>query len=287
MGVEDTAELGETSDGASSGRPLSDPGATSSTSPVQVLDERLKVTTPRTWMVLVGVALLLAAGLVWSILGEAPTEVHGQSIMLPPEGLYDVGVGVEGYVQELLVTPGDVVSEGQTLARIRQSNGQVTDVKAAVAGTVVSLLVKRGTFSRAGDPVATLEPKGTDLIGVMYVPAASGKAVHEGMRAYLSPSTAPAAQYGSIIGTVRYVSRLPATSERLRVNLGDNRELIDFLTGGEPVLELAIELEADPSTVSGYRWTSGAGPPFAITSATLGTGSVVVSEKNLASRLFG
>jgi hypothetical protein len=264
-----------------------DDSPAAATSPVEVLDRRLRVTTTRVWMVFLGVIVLFAAALGWAVFGRAPTEVRGQSMLLPPDGLYEVGVETEGFVQDLLVRSGDEVREGQPLARLRQPDGQVVEVKAPVAGEVAALLVKPGTYSTVGTPVATLVAEGSELIGVVYVPAQQGKVVQDGMRVFVSPSTAPAAQYGSILGTVRYVSSLPATSERIRLNLGDNSDLVDYLTGGQPVLEIAVELEHDPSTPSGYKWSSGSGPPFPISAATLGTASIVVSERSPASQIFG
>ena len=256
-------------------------------SPVEVLDRRLRVTTTKTWMVFLGVIVLLGAALVWAIFGSAPTEVKGQSMLLPPHGLYEVGVETEGFVTDLLVENGAHVDKGQALARLRQRDGQVVDIEAPVEGHVATILVKPGTYSAVGTPVFTLVEEGDELIAVVYVPAQQGKVVKPGMRVFVSPSTAPAAQYGSIVGFVGTVSTLPASPARIRLNLGDNDDLVDFLTGGEPVLEIAVGLELDPSTPSGYRWSSGSGPPFAISTATLGTAAIVVSEGSPASQIFG
>jgi multidrug efflux pump subunit AcrA (membrane-fusion protein) len=256
-------------------------------SPVEVLDRRLRVTTTKTWMVFLGVIVLLAAALVWAIFGSAPTEVKGQSMLLPPHGLYEVGVETEGFVTDVLVQNADHVEAGQALARLRQRDGKVVDIDAPVNGHVATILVKPGTYSNVGTPAFTLVEEGDELIAVVYVPAQEGKVVRNGMRVFVSPSTAPAAQYGSILGTVGSVSTLPASPARIRLNLGDNDALVDFLTGGEPVLEIAVELELDPSTPSGYRWSSGSGPPFTISTATLGTAAIVVSEGSPASQIFG
>ena len=208
-------------------------------------------------------------------------------MLLPPHGLYDVGDGTEGFVTEVLVQTGDHVEQGQALAQMRQRDGQVVDIEAPVGGDVATILVKPGTYSDVGTPVFTLVADDDELIAVVYVPAQEGKVVRNGMRVFVSPSTAPAAQYGSMLGTVGSVSELPASPARIRLNLGDNDDLVDFLTGGEPVLEIAVALELDPSTPSGYRWSSGSGPPFTISAATLGTATIVIDEGSPASQIFG
>lgn len=264
-----------------------DPSTGVAPSPVEVLDRRLRVTTTKTWMVFLGVVVLLGAALVWAVLGSAPTEVRGHSMLLPPQGLYEVGVETEGFVTDVLVENGDHVEEGQALARLRERDGQIVDIEAPVAAEVATILVKPGTYNAVGTPVITLVAEGDELIAVVYVSAEEGKVIRDGMRVFVSPSTAPAAQYGSILGTVDSVSTLPASPARIQLNLGDNSDLLDFLTGDGPVLEVAVELELDPSTPSGYRWSSGSGPPFAIATATLGSAAIVIAEGSPASQIFG
>ena len=264
-----------------------DPSTDAGPSPVAVLDRRLQVTTTKTWMVFLGIIVLLAAALVWAFFGSAPTEVRGQSMLLPPHGLYEVGVETEGFVTDLLVENGDHVEEGQPLARLRERDGQIVDIEAPVTGDVATILVKPGTYNAVGTPVITLVAEGDELIAVVYVPAQEGKVIRDGMPVFVSPSTAPAAQYGSMLGTVASVSTLPASPARIRLNLGENTDLVEFLTGGEPVLEIAVALELDPSTPSGYKWSSGSGPPFTIATATLGTAAIVIAEGSPASQIFG
>ena len=216
------------------------PSTGAAPSPVEVLDRRLHVTTTKTWLVFIAVVVLLVVALVWAIFGSAPTEVKGQSMLLPPNGLYEVGVDTGGFVTDLLVNNGDHVEKGQALARLRQRDGQVEDIEAPVAGEVATILVKPGSYNAVGTPVITLLADGDELIGVVYVPAQEGKVVRTGMRVFVSPSTAPAAQYGSILGNVLSVSTLPASPARIRLNLGENADLVNFLTRGVPVLEIAV-----------------------------------------------
>jgi HlyD family secretion protein len=208
-------------------------------------------------------------------------------MLLPPNGLYEVGVDTAGFVTDLSVTNGVHVEEGQTLAQLRQRDGQVEDIVAPVSGDVATILVKPGSYNAVGTPVITILPDSDDLIAVVYVPAQEGKVVRKGMRVFVSPSTAPSAQYGSMVGNVFSVSTLPASAARIRLNLGDNADLVNFLTHGVPVLEIAVELERDKSTPSGYRWSSGSGPPFTISAATLGTATVVIAERSPASQILG
>ncbi|HLM66603.1 MAG TPA: hypothetical protein VK358_03705, partial [Longimicrobium sp.] len=46
------------------------------------LDQLMQVTTPRGWLLLVGVGALLATALVWGLLGSVPERIAGQGILI-------------------------------------------------------------------------------------------------------------------------------------------------------------------------------------------------------------
>ena len=43
------------------------------------------------------------------------------------------------------------------------ADGEVEEVRSAIDGTILALLVKLGSYVDAGSPVATIEPAGSDL----------------------------------------------------------------------------------------------------------------------------
>jgi HlyD family secretion protein len=84
------------------------------------LDQLLEVTTPRGWLALLALGALLAAGLVWGLLGSIPTLAAGEGIMLRRGGVMDLVATANGQVDDVLVKVGDVISKGQRVATIRQ-----------------------------------------------------------------------------------------------------------------------------------------------------------------------
>jgi HlyD family secretion protein len=65
-----------------------------------------------------------------------------------------------------------------------------------------------------------------------------------------------------------------------------NEQLVrEFLADGTPV-EVRIQLEPDPSTPSGYRWSSSSGPPFAINSGALCQATITLSEQRPINLVF-
>ncbi|HYR10947.1 MAG TPA: NHLP bacteriocin system secretion protein [Longimicrobium sp.] len=86
------------------------------------LDQLMQVTTPRGWLLLVGVGALLVTALVWGVLGNVPERIAGQGILIRSGGVLEVEAPGEGRVTDVAVRVGDVVSEGQVVARIARQD---------------------------------------------------------------------------------------------------------------------------------------------------------------------
>lgn len=82
------------------------------------LDQLMAVTTPRGWLLLVGVGALLATALVWGVLGSVPERIAGQGILTRSGGVLEVEAAADGKVTDVSVRVGDHVSQGQVIARI-------------------------------------------------------------------------------------------------------------------------------------------------------------------------
>jgi HlyD family secretion protein len=84
------------------------------------LDLLMQVTSPRSWIALSGLGLLLATAVVWGFLGSVPTKVQAQGVLIRPGGVFDIYSQGTGQVGQLLVKEGDTVAVGQVVARIQQ-----------------------------------------------------------------------------------------------------------------------------------------------------------------------
>jgi HlyD family secretion protein len=87
------------------------------TSPEQ-LDQLVQVVTPRAWLVLGTLYLLLLSLILWSFLGSIPTRAEGFGILLAGNGDIYSAVAPDGpsRVEQFLVRPGDKVVKDQPLA---------------------------------------------------------------------------------------------------------------------------------------------------------------------------
>jgi multidrug efflux pump subunit AcrA (membrane-fusion protein) len=250
------------------------------------LENLLTVTSARLWLALLACVVAVSAAVAWAVTGSAPTTVSGFGIVLPASGVVNVTAMTPGTVTNLPIVAGIQVAAGQTVAVLRTRGQGVAEVDAPVAGTIDQIYVTPGTFVGPGTPVAELLPFGSPMSALMFVAAGEGKTLQVGMRADISPSTAPSSQYGSITGMVSYISPLPLTQQRIVSLLGDRPGLISAVARLGAPLEVAVTLQRNARTPSGFTWTSGTGPGFQVTPGTLLTGSVLVSQQTPASIAF-
>ncbi|MCL6611569.1 MAG: NHLP bacteriocin system secretion protein [Peptococcaceae bacterium] len=155
-----------------------------------------------------------------------------------------------------------------------------SEVISQVDGRVLEVRCSKGDIVQPGTPLFSLERRGRTIKTevVMYVRAEEGKKIMPGMEAMISPTTVKKEEYGYMLGRVVSVSEYPATGQGMLHTLG-NEDLVRKLAAQGASLELHIDLIADDSTQSGFKWTSPKGPPLKINSGTLCDGSVKIMEQ--------
>lgn len=85
------------------------------------LDQMMEVTTPKGWIALWTVGVILIAAIIWGFLGNLPSKVEGQGILIRGGTVLDVVSGFSGRIEDVLVQSGDLVEVGQVVARVSQA----------------------------------------------------------------------------------------------------------------------------------------------------------------------
>jgi len=87
------------------------------------LDRVVAVVSPKNWLALLTIALLLTAVVIWSIFGTLPTLVKGRGILISTGGqITTIQAPAAGALTEILVDFGEQVEAGQILARLSQTD---------------------------------------------------------------------------------------------------------------------------------------------------------------------
>jgi HlyD family secretion protein len=129
-----------------------------------------------------------------------------------------------------------------------------------------------------GEGVLVARPGNGGLEAVLYVSLADAPRIRPGMPAFISPLSAPQAQHGLLRGTVSGVEGGPSTSAEMLRN-GENDALIQTWIAQGNLVEVRVQLVADPARPGDYAWTLDNRGQVPLRDRTPMVGSVTVSEQ--------
>jgi multidrug efflux pump subunit AcrA (membrane-fusion protein) len=242
------------------------------------LDQLMPVTSPRLWIALAGFALLLAAALLWGLFGTITSTVDGQGVLLRGNGVQPLPAPCDGVVTSFLTRAGERVEKGEPLAVLTPPGQGPLKVHSPFSGRMLSRNVREGDSVKKGAPLLMLENLDEPLLARLYIPVSEGYRVEANMRAQVWPANVKKDEFGYLKGRVISAARFPITRLELADRL-QNEDLARELTAGTPKLQIIVELIADPETISGYQWSSTAGPPLELFSGTPCQGRIIIAEQ--------
>ncbi|CAA7626638.1 Membrane-fusion protein [Candidatus Terasakiella magnetica] len=183
---------------------------------------------------------------------------------------------------------------GASTRKIEALNEKLARQSAVISpysGDIVEFKVNQGEVVEKGKTLFSLLPardertiqtKGGDLVAVVYVNPNDGKKVRPGMAVQIAPSTVKREEYGFIMGRVKSVAEIPSTAEGM-MRILKNPQLVTSLSGGGAPFEVLVELERDPATPTGFKWSSSRGPEAEVNTSTLADSTITVRQIHLIS----
>ncbi|HHP7246207.1 MAG TPA: hypothetical protein ACFE0H_16135 [Elainellaceae cyanobacterium] len=115
----------------------------------------------------------------------------------------------------------------------------------------------------------------SELVGLAYFNQGEGDRIQPGMSIILVPETATSERVGGILGHVREVSK-PGI---MTLKMAREAPTADATESHSDVIEVLVELEEDPSSPSGYRWSSRGGSGLTLSAGITATARVTLEEK--------
>jgi multidrug efflux pump subunit AcrA (membrane-fusion protein) len=244
------------------------------------IDLPVRFARPQGVLVLAVTVVVMAAAGVWAVTGSLSSTVGAAGILTHARGSYVLQSPVAGQVTDVLVKEGQRIPANTPLLKVRTAAGS-TLVRALAAGRVTTLATTIGSVVTTGADVAAVERiDRTDdpLRAVLYLPADSGSTVPVGATVELTVQSVPAQRYGVLRGRVQSVGRTAQTAQQIAGFLGSGQLGEQFSKSGQPVPVL-VRLDPSPRTESGYTWSTPAGPPYAVDSMTLASGTVHLADQ--------
>jgi multidrug resistance efflux pump len=254
--------------------------------PLERIDHLFHHTSRRIWLGVLGLAVLLAAGVLWSAVAEETITADAPAVIVPPSGVYTVGAPVSGAVSSLLVGQGDVVRSGQPLALIRPGgSASAVNVRSPVSGRVLAVEMRVGDVSTPGNPMFVIVPLRTRAMAIALYPESSVAQLAVGQTVAVTVSGVSPERYGKAVGRVAAIEEVPVTEQRLKQLTGDfSLTALSRQSGG--VREVRIRL-TPAHTPSGLAWEGGSGPAGPLPVGSRAVTYVTVSHKTLISKVFG
>ncbi|HET9626831.1 MAG TPA: NHLP bacteriocin system secretion protein [Kofleriaceae bacterium] len=84
------------------------------------LDQLMQVTDARGWIMLAAFSTILAIAVLWGVLGSVEQDVPCSGMLVKSGGVFEVSALSNGRITDLAVRVGDIVTEGQVVARMSQ-----------------------------------------------------------------------------------------------------------------------------------------------------------------------
>jgi HlyD family secretion protein len=252
------------------------------------IDTPITLASPRGWIAVLVVAIIISGGAVWAFAGSLPITVSADGLLSHPQGISMLQSPVSGMVRDIRVAPGAKISAGQTVAEI-QSGQQEQPVVSPFGGLVVGVAATTGQIVAAGSTVLTVErTDGLDnrMVALLFVSAPVAAEIAPGMKADIAVSSAPSAVFGLLLGKVASVSPYPLDAASLNNLLGGDPALSGYTSSGAPWL-VTVDLTPRAGNPSGFAWTSTEGPPESLRSLTSVTATVSLGSQSPVSFVLG
>ena len=251
------------------------------------LDKVLKVTSPMSWLALLGITLIVVVTVIWSIVGSIPMVISTKGIISSPVGSNAVYIQEAGTVVSVRVRTGDEIHHGDLVLTYKNASNEVLSVYSNQAGTVAGLVANLDDTLNPGSEIIRVTPNvPSSQMVVCYVPLAQAKKLERGMRVNVLLDSLDSTSYGNMVARVINIDTYAASSAGMAAVLGTGNNLDATFTSNGPVVAVACELATDPSTVSGYWWSNEKGAGVTVSNGSLITAKIVTEEVAPISKLF-
>jgi multidrug resistance efflux pump len=287
MTTADTQPTSEHSEpqASESAAPFGERALTGAPNPLERIDHLFHHTSRRIWLGVVGLALLLAAGVVWTTVAKQTITKDAATVIVPRAGIFRAGELASGTVTSVLVREGDVVRAGQPLARFQPSGAPaVQSVPSPVAGEVISVATRAGDVSRPGAPMFLVAPRARPM-AIAFVASAEVSQLAVGQHVAVTVNGVPPDRYGKAIGRVAAIGPIPVNDQRLQQLTGD-ASLLALTRNMGPTREVRIAL-TPADTPSGLAWTGGSGPASRLPLGVRALSSITIRRETLLGKVVG
>ena len=229
-------------------------------SPDKIADH-LRVTFVPAYLLATAIGMLLAAFIVWGVLGTVSDKVYYSGVVFPVQGTTDVTLPNKGIVRTMLVQNGDSVHLGQAIAMVTVGDSY-SFLTSTVDGLIISAKTDNELFEAFEPIISVVDNKTTSPSQqtqlIAYADNDAQRQLRIGMEVQVWPANEKRDEIGYVRGRISQVVRYPARISKVRQKL-KSETLAKQLTGDGKnlVYEVQIDLRRAPNDSTSYDWSFG------------------------------
>lgn len=260
------------------------------------LDKAITITSPMSWLALIGIALIFASVIVWSCLGTLPTTLSASGMICDPSDTCAVYSGCSGTVSSLLVKNGDKVNKGDAVAAVKTGIGEVKNICAPVSGVISDVLVEAAASEgeaentvSVGQELFRITPDVTQSkkTVVLYVPLTDINTLTDISlkpgNVLVNPAGIDSQKYGHLLADIIYIGEYPVdVNNNAYYIVGESNNSSALFTSAVPVAAVVCEIKGSDGN---FQW-SGKKPDTEIGSGMIATAKIITAEEKPIYKLF-
>lgn len=254
------------------------------------LNKVLKITSPLSWLALMGVTVLLAVVVVWSFIGTLPSTVTANGIIVNANTSTNTYLSPASGVINYSVHEGDLVDIGTEIASITQNNRAVVKCYSDQRGYVTEILVANGSAIVQDTELLRFRPYITAEqrhVVVGFIPISDVDKIKRGMDAIVTLSSADVSTYGHMEARVINIDSWVTSNKGIEAIVGtDNNMAAQLLNNGSVSTVVCEIYPSKGNSKNGYYWSNERGNDLDISNRMMCAVKIVTKEERPITKLL-
>ena len=251
------------------------------------LDRAITISSPMSWLALVGVLLVCVAVVLWSFFGSIPTTESIDGMIVSKSNVIAVCTDRSGVISQILKHPGDRVVKNDVIAKARATDQDEFDIVADCDGMLSAVVIEEDSRVFTGNEIARLTPDcPEDEVIVCYAPLSVGEKLTPDMTVAVYPTFVDSQQYGHMEATIESVGKYAASTKNIQYVIGSDNMISDQFLSQGPVIEIVCRITSDNSSSNGCYWTNNTGKDQSVPIGAFVSVKAVTKEEAPISKVF-
>lgn len=252
------------------------------------LETMLKISSPLSWLALIGATIIVVVTIIWAFVGRIPMIVQSAGIISSPDSTNSVYSNSSGTVMRVYFSRGERVYIGDVLMDIKTDRDETVEIVSDQVGYISEIVKPEGTTITQNSEVLRISPDtNSSQVVVCYVQTEDAQKIKRGNKAYISLSASDSKRYGHMVGRVINIDAGAASMESQDKVLGKDTNLSKtFSPEGKAVTVITCELYPSTESASGYFWSNKKGNQLMVNNRDICSVKIITKEVRPIEKLF-